>query len=111
MKIPLSWLKEFVVIPGKLSNADIAKAFNVLNGNSKSSSRKSACIHLAHLSLKETSLIAEIFSEKFGRIPVVAKGARRPRSSIRGMLQSFQVLLANWSGKFELKSLNGLGVS
>jgi len=27
MKIPLSWLKEFVVIPGKLSNADIAKAF------------------------------------------------------------------------------------
>ena len=28
---------------------------------------------------KETSLIAEIFSEKFGRIPVVAKGARRPR--------------------------------
>ena len=46
---------------------------------------------------KETSLIAEIFSEKFGRIPVVAKGARRPRSSIRGMLQPFQVLLANFS--------------
>ena len=57
---------------------------------------------------KETSLIAEVFTEKFGRIPLVAKGARRPRSSIRGMLQSFQVLLANWSGKSELKSLNGL---
>ncbi len=57
---------------------------------------------------KETSLIAEVFTEKFGRIPVVAKGARRPRSSIRGMLQSFQILLANWSGKSELKSLNGL---
>jgi phenylalanyl-tRNA synthetase beta chain len=27
MKIPLSWLKEFVVIPSKLSNADIASAF------------------------------------------------------------------------------------
>ena len=27
MKIPLSWLKEFVVIPSKLSNADIANAF------------------------------------------------------------------------------------
>ncbi|MSQ81274.1 MAG: DNA repair protein RecO [Candidatus Methylopumilus sp.] len=57
---------------------------------------------------KETSLIAELFTEQFGRVAVVAKGARRPRSSIRGMLQSFQVLLANWSGKNELKSLNGL---
>ena len=27
MKIPLSWLKEFVVIPSKLSNTDIANAF------------------------------------------------------------------------------------
>lgn len=27
MKIPLSWLKEFVVIPSKFSNADIANAF------------------------------------------------------------------------------------
>ena len=36
---------------------------------------------------KETSLIAELFCKNHGRIPVIAKGARRPKSSLRGMLQ------------------------
>ena len=31
---------------------------------------------------KETSLIVEIFSKEFGRVSLVAKGARRPKSSI-----------------------------
>lgn len=57
---------------------------------------------------KETSLIVELFSRQFGRIAVVAKGARRPRSALRGMLQSFQSLLATWSGKQELKTLHSL---
>jgi recombinational DNA repair protein (RecF pathway) len=42
---------------------------------------------------KETSLVVELFSREFGRIAAVAKGARRPRSAMRGMLQSFQPLL------------------
>ena len=58
--------------------------------------------------IKETSLIAELFSEKHGRIPVVAKGARRPRSSLRGMLQSFQLLQATWSGRGEIKTLHNI---
>ena len=41
---------------------------------------------------KETSLIVEIFSKEFGRISLIAKGARRPKSALRGMLQSFQAL-------------------
>ena len=57
---------------------------------------------------KETSLIAELFSEGHGRIPVVAKGARRPRSSLRGMLQSFQLLQATWSGRGEIKTLHSI---
>jgi len=57
---------------------------------------------------KETSLIVELFTRDFGRIAVVAKGARRPRSALRGMLQSFQSLLATWSGKQELKTLHSL---
>lgn len=57
---------------------------------------------------KETSLIAELFSEKYGRIPVIAKGARRPRSSLRGMLQSFQLLQATWSGRGEIKTLHNI---
>jgi DNA repair protein RecO (recombination protein O) len=57
---------------------------------------------------KETSLIAELFSKSHGRISVVAKGARRPRSSLRGMLQSFQLLQATWSGRGEIKTLHNI---
>lgn len=57
---------------------------------------------------KETSLVVEMFSQQFGRIAAVAKGARRPRSAMRGMLQSFQLLTSTWSGKNELKTLHSL---
>lgn len=57
---------------------------------------------------KETSLVVELFSQQFGRIAAVAKGARRPRSAMRGMLQSFQMLAGAWSGKNELKTLHSL---
>ena len=57
---------------------------------------------------RETSLVVELFSRQFGRIAAVAKGARRPRSAMRGMLQSFQPLLAAWSGKSELRNLHTL---
>ena len=57
---------------------------------------------------KETSLVVEIFSQQFGRIAVVAKGARRPHSAMRGRLQSFQLLSGSWSGKNELKTLHSL---
>ncbi len=57
---------------------------------------------------KETSLVVELFSHQFGRIAAVAKGARRPHSAMRGMLQSFQLLSGAWSGKNELKTLHSL---
>ncbi|MDG2293056.1 MAG: DNA repair protein RecO, partial [Methylophilaceae bacterium] len=57
---------------------------------------------------KETSLVVELFSKAHGRVAAVAKGARRPRSAMRGQLQSFQMLAATWSGKNELKTLHGL---
>jgi len=57
---------------------------------------------------KETSLVVELFSKQHGRVAAVAKGARRPRSAMRGQLQSFQMLNAVWSGKNELKNLHGL---
>jgi DNA repair protein RecO (recombination protein O) len=57
---------------------------------------------------KETSLVVELFSLQFGRIAAVAKGARRPHSAMRGMLQSFQLLEGAWSGKNELKTLHSL---
>nr|MDW7565370.1 recombination protein O N-terminal domain-containing protein [Nitrosomonadaceae bacterium] len=51
----------------------------------------------------ETSLVIETFTQNFGRVPLVAKGARRPRSALRGSLMAFQPLQISWAGKSELK--------
>lgn len=54
---------------------------------------------------KETSLVVELLTRGVGRVAVVAKGARRPKSALRGVLMSFQPLLVSWSGKGELHTL------
>lgn len=54
---------------------------------------------------RETSLIVEVLSREHGRLPLVAKGARRPHSQFRGVLMSFQPLLIDWSGGGEVKTL------
>jgi DNA repair protein RecO (recombination protein O) len=54
---------------------------------------------------KETSLIAELFTRRFGRVAVLARGARRPRSAMRGVLLSFHPLRLSWSASAELGNL------
>jgi DNA repair protein RecO (recombination protein O) len=54
---------------------------------------------------RETSLIVEAFSASHGRIALVARGARRPRSELRGVLQAFQPLALSWAGSGELRTL------
>lgn len=54
---------------------------------------------------KETSLIAELFCKEYGRLPVVAKGAKRHNSSLRAVLVSFQPISVRFSGKSEVKTL------
>lgn len=54
---------------------------------------------------RETSLIVEVFSRDFGRIALLARGARRPRSLWRGLLLAFQPLELGWSGKGEVHTL------
>ena len=54
---------------------------------------------------KETSLIVEAFTRHHGRVALLARGARRPRSAMRGMLLSFQALDLAWSGAGELATL------
>ena len=54
---------------------------------------------------KETSLIVDVFSRDFGRVALVAKGAKRPHSKLRGALQTFQPLQVGWSGKSEIRTL------
>jgi DNA repair protein RecO (recombination protein O) len=54
---------------------------------------------------KETSLIVDVFSREHGRVALVAKGAKRPHSKLRGVLQTFQPLSFSWVGKSEVKTL------
>lgn len=54
---------------------------------------------------RETSLVVETFTRDHGRVALVARGARRPRSSLRGVLLSFQPLLLSWTGRSELRTL------
>ncbi len=55
---------------------------------------------------RETSLILDVFSRRHGRLPVMARGARRPKSSLRGVLMNFQPLLLSWFGKGEVRTLH-----
>jgi DNA repair protein RecO (recombination protein O) len=54
---------------------------------------------------KETSLIVELFTRRFGRVGLLARGARRPRSAMRGVLLSFHPLRLSWSASAELGNL------
>ena len=56
---------------------------------------------------KETSLIVDMFTRDYGRVALIAKGAKRPHSQLRGVLQTFQPLSTGWSGKSELRVLTG----
>lgn len=54
---------------------------------------------------RETSLIVEAFTRTYGRVALVARGAKRPRSEMRGLLQAFAPLTLGWAGTGELKTL------
>lgn len=53
----------------------------------------------------ETSLIVDVFSRDYGRVALLARGARRPRSALRGLLLAFQPLELAWAGSGEVKTL------
>ena len=55
---------------------------------------------------KETSVVAEVFTRSHGRMALIARGARRPASALRGLMQPFTPLLVSWFGKSELKTLH-----
>ena len=54
---------------------------------------------------KETSLVVEAFTRRFGRVGLLARGARRPRSMLRGVLLAFHPLRMTWSRSVELGTL------
>lgn len=54
---------------------------------------------------RETSQILEVLTQQHGRIGLVARGSRRPKSRLRSVLQPFQPLRVSWSGRGSLYTL------
>lgn len=78
-----------------------------MSGAEKGSRQESQPAYVLHsYPYRETSLVVEVFSREFGRLALVARGARRPKSAVRGLLLSFQPLLLSWFGKSELRTLH-----
>ncbi len=48
---------------------------------------------------RETSELVEVLTLDYGRVSLVARGMRRPKSGLRAILQPFQPLLLSWSGR------------
>lgn len=62
---------------------------------------------------QETSLLIEFFTEDFGRISAVAKGAKRPKSRGRGLLQPFvplQIACVGRGGLLTLKDFDATAI-
>lgn len=59
---------------------------------------------------RNTSLIVDAFTPEYGRIGLVAKGVRRPRSLQNTSLQCFQPLLISWRGRGDLYTLTNVEV-
>jgi DNA repair protein RecO (recombination protein O) len=54
---------------------------------------------------RDTSVIVEAFTRHHGRMGLVARGAKRPKSALRPALLAFQPLSISWSGRGELRTL------
>lgn len=53
----------------------------------------------------ESSLLVDLFVENSGKITVLAKGAKRRNSTLKGILQPFTPLIVQYSGQSEIKTL------
>ena len=56
----------------------------------------------------ETSLIVDVFTKKNGKMSVIAKGAKKPKSKFFGYLAPFTKLKITYSGRSELKTLTNI---
>lgn len=69
---------------------------------------KEDCFVLRTVPFTESSLLVDAFTRGHGRLNLLAKGARRSKSRLRGYLQPFQLLSVGWSGKGALPVINAV---
>ena len=63
------------------------------------------CFLLHARSFGDTSIIADVFTESSGKVSIMAKGAKNPRSKFFGHLLPFSALRIIVTGKSEMKTL------
>lgn len=63
------------------------------------------CIILHRRAYRDTSLMLDVFSREYGRMGLVARGARRPKGRWRGVLEPLRTLRLSWSGRGEMQTL------
>ncbi len=66
------------------------------------------CFLLHQRAYGETSIIADIFTRSSGKISVIARGAKKPKSKFFGYLAPFCKLKVTYSGRSELKTLTNI---
>ncbi|MCF6225203.1 MAG: DNA repair protein RecO [Xanthomonadales bacterium] len=59
---------------------------------------------------RESSSIIDVYSRDYGRIGLVARGARSAKSRWRGVMQPFRQLDFSWSKRSSLGTLTGLDI-
>jgi len=70
------------------------------------SMQQAKCFVLHSSPFKETSLLVRIFSQQHGRFSIVAKGIKRKSSqATRAILQPFNLLNIDYTGRSDLKNL------
>jgi DNA repair protein RecO (recombination protein O) len=57
---------------------------------------------------RESSALLEMFTASHGRVALVARGVRSPRSRRRGELQPFRALRLSWNARSELGTLTAV---
>jgi DNA repair protein RecO (recombination protein O) len=56
---------------------------------------------------RETSFLLDVLTRDFGRISLIAKGARKPKPGLAARLQPFIPLELSWQGKSDVPLLTG----
>ncbi len=57
---------------------------------------------------RDTSKILDVLTPEFGRLHLLAKGVKQPKSTRRAVLQPFRSLLISWQGRGELSTLTSV---
>lgn len=65
------------------------------------------CWILHRRDFRDSSQIIEVLSRDHGRLGLVARGVKRPKSRLRGVLQPFAPVLMSWVAGRELATMSG----